>query len=57
MQENNDIGWFVGYLEAKDKVYYFANCIQSSDYTNKDFANARKDIVYLILDDLKLTNK
>ena len=57
VQENKDIGWFVGYLEAKDKVYYFANCIQSTDLNNKDFAKARKDIVYLILDDLKLTNK
>lgn len=31
--------------------------IQSSDFNNKDFANARIDIVHLILADLKLTNK
>ena len=56
-QENKDIGWYVGYLETKYKVYYFANCIQSTDLNNKNFANARIDIVYLILDDLKLTDK
>ena len=56
-QDNKDIGWYVGYLETNNKVYYFANCIQSSDINNKDFANARIDIVYLILDDLKLIDK
>lgn len=49
-----DIGWFVGYIEIGENVYYFANCIQATDF-NK--ANARRDIVYLILDDLKLTKK
>ena len=56
-QDNKDIGWYVGYLETKNKVYYFANCIQSSDINNNNFANARIDIVYLILDDLKLIDK
>jgi len=53
-QDNKDVGWYVGYLETKDNVYYFANCIQSADLNNKDFANARIDIVYLILKELKL---
>lgn len=56
-QDNKDIGWYVGYLETKGNVYYFANCIQSADLNNNNFANARTDIVYLILDDLKLTDK
>lgn len=51
---NKDIGWYVGYLETNDNVYYFANCIQTSDFNNNDFARARTDIVYLVLDDLKL---
>jgi beta-lactamase class D len=53
-QDNTDIGWYVGYLESKGKVYYFANCIQSADLTNKNFLPARIDIVYLILNDLNL---
>ncbi len=56
-QDNIDIGWYVGYLENKDKVYYFANCIQSENLNNKSFANARIDIVFLILGDLKLKDK
>jgi len=54
-QDNKDVGWYVGYLETQGKVYYFANCIQSADLHNKDFANARIDIVHLILSDLGLT--
>lgn len=56
-QDNKDIGWYVGYLETKNNVYYFANCIQTADINNKYFANARIEIVYLILDELKLANK
>lgn len=54
VQGAKDVGWYVGYLETKGRLYYFANCIQTDDPDNKDFANARIDIVYLILKDLKL---
>jgi len=57
VQENENIGWYVGYIETQENVYYFANCIQSSDTTNKNFANARTDITYSILDQLKITKK
>jgi beta-lactamase class D len=57
MQDNRDIGWYTGYLETVDNVYYFANCIQTNDPDNNDFARARVEIVYLILDELKLTKK
>lgn len=53
-QDNKDLGWYVGYLEKNSKVYYFANCIQCSDLNNKEFGNARIDIVYRILKDLTL---
>ena len=56
-QDNKDIGWYVGYVETKGNVYYFATCIQTTDFNNKNFANARIEIVYLILDDLKLIDK
>jgi beta-lactamase class D len=56
-QDDTNIGWYVGYVEKENKVYYFANCIQTTDSKNKDFARARIDIVYLILDELKLTKK
>lgn len=52
--QQQDIGWYVGWLESEGKVYYFANCIQSSDLSNNQFASARIEIVSLILKDLKL---
>jgi beta-lactamase class D len=55
-QDDLNIGWYVGYIELNNNVYYFANCIQSSDDDNPDFAKARIDIVYKILEELKLIN-
>lgn len=54
-QDNKDIGWYVGYIETQGNVYYFANCIQSADFNNNDFARARIEITNQILADLKLT--
>lgn len=53
-EQERDIGWYVGYLETKGNVYYFANCIQTGDYSNTDFGNARIEIVYKVLGDLKV---
>lgn len=60
---NKDIGWYVGYLETKDRVYYFSNCVQVE--TEKlydvnraiDFDLSRKEIVHEILKEMKLTPK
>lgn len=57
MQDGHDIGWYVGYLETKGKVYYFVNCIRSADPDNTDFAPARIAITQRILADLGLTEK
>ena len=51
---NKDIGWYVGYIETKGNVYYFANCLQTSNSDNKDFAKARIEIVHQLLAELKL---
>jgi beta-lactamase class D len=51
-QDNQDIGWYVGYIETKDDTYFFANCVQSSDPGNPYFENARVDIVNKILRNL-----
>jgi len=55
-QDNKYVGWYVGYLETKDNVYYFANCIQTGNFQNTNFAIARIDILYQILDALKITD-
>lgn len=56
-QSGQDIGWYIGYLETNDNVYFFSNCIQNSDTTNNSFALARKSIVYQILEELRLTSE
>lgn len=52
-QEGKYIGWYVGYVTTKDNVYYFSNFIQSEENT-ADFKLARIDIVYQILNELKI---
>lgn len=56
IQEFEDIGWCVGYVEAKNNVYYFSNCIQydSMGPVNPFFAEGRVDVVYAILKELKI---
>lgn len=57
---NTDVGWYVGYIEVNDNVYYFSNCVQiQSDKLNDinvaiSFDNSRKGIVFDILNELKL---
>jgi beta-lactamase class D len=60
---NKDVGWYVGYIETKDNVYYFTNCVQieskNLDDVNRaiSFDNSRTEIIYKILDKLNLTDK
>lgn len=57
-QDNKDIGWFVGYLETKNNVYFFVNCVQTESKNMDDkgladlFSRSRREIAYQILDDL-----
>jgi len=59
-QDGMDIGWYVGYVETTDNVYYFSNCVQtlSKNTDNKEqsdsFDKSRRDIVDSILQDLKV---
>lgn len=55
--DTRDFGWYVGYLETKDNVYFFANCVETNDLKNQNFGKARSEIVYDILDELKLLPK
>ena len=56
-EEKRIVGWYVGYVEKDGNVYYFSNCIQSTDMEHKDFAKARVDITYNILSELIQTKK
>lgn len=52
IQDKKDIGWYIGYIEKEGKVYYFMNCIQSSDVNNQLFGEARIEIAKRILKEL-----
>ncbi|WP_432712947.1 class D beta-lactamase [Pedobacter sp.] len=47
-QDGKYIGWYVGYVTTKDDVFYFSNCIQSTE-RNPNFNNARTEIANIIL--------
>ncbi len=59
---DKDVGWYVGYVETRDDVFYFANCVQIDSEKLNDvqrairFDNSRTEIVYKVLDELKLIN-
>jgi beta-lactamase class D len=54
IDDKKDIGWFVGFVETKENVYYFANCIQTANQSHPNFAKARKEITFLILKELHI---
>lgn len=49
-----DIGWWVGYMETKDNVYFFATRLfKSENDRNPHFLKGRKEITKLILKDIE----
>ena len=55
-EKNN--GWFVGYLETKSKVYFFATNIQPSPTLNMDlFPQIRKTVTRQAFQALKVVNQ
>ncbi|MGA9639382.1 penicillin-binding transpeptidase domain-containing protein [Flavobacterium sp.] len=48
-----DIGWWVGYVETPDNIFFFATRIKKGvNENNPDFSKARKEITKAILKDL-----
>ena len=52
--ENQMVGWYVGYMEKENNTYYFATCIQSTNFEDSGFAKKRIDITNKILSELNL---
>ncbi|WDF57176.1 alpha/beta fold hydrolase [Mucilaginibacter sp. KACC 22063] len=51
---NRDLGWWVGYVECKDNVFFFATrLIKPRAGVNSNFGNARKEITKNILRQLR----
>lgn len=53
-QGDEDIGWYIGFVENRNNVYFFVNCIQSRNPDDSSFARARKDIVFRIFHELEV---
>ena len=55
-RENNiNTGWWTGYLENKNGVYFFATrLLQDRKLNNPNFGNCRKDITKSVFKDLKI---
>lgn len=50
-----DTGWWIGYVERKDNVYFFATRLSKNRGTrNPDFANCRKEVTINILKQLNI---
>lgn len=56
-EEKRMVGWYIGYIQKNENTYYFTNCVQTTDFDHPNFAKARIEITYSILDDLKLIKK
>jgi len=60
IQNGKNIGWYVGYIETADNVFYFSNCVQTLAQNNEDeirsaqFDKSRKAIAVSILKELKI---
>ena len=54
MAGTTDIGWWVGYIEKGDAVYFFANCVQNSNSENPRYPACRKEIAMEIFKQLHI---
>ncbi len=55
MQDGKDIGWYVGYVEANNNIYYFAlNIEKESEEKNNNFFDARMKIAGNIFKSLNI---
>ena len=53
-KNGQDIGWWVGYVETKDNVYFFATRLtKSKNEKSPHFLKGRKEITKLILRDIE----
>jgi beta-lactamase class D len=47
--DSRDLGWYIGWIEKDDQLFYFVHQVISSDLENKKFPISRKEIPLLVL--------
>lgn len=50
----NNTGWYVGYVEKENNVYFFVTIVQGNDFNMENFGEARIKITRQILTELKI---
>ncbi|MEL7145342.1 MAG: penicillin-binding transpeptidase domain-containing protein [Bacteroidota bacterium] len=51
-------GWYVGYVKAKGKIYFFAtNLTPTKDYDMSLFSKSRKKLTFMAFQELKIADK
>ena len=56
VEENEDIGWYVGHVFKNKKKYVFGTLIKTSNYEKVDISNLRKDMTLFALKHLGIIN-
>ena len=57
IRNGNNNGWFVGYVEKDNNVYFFATNVEPEEEFNMDmFPMIRKEITYKALKQLNIIN-
>ena len=54
IENNMQIGWWVGWYEINEKPYFFAINIETKDLANPNFNSARLEITKAILKELQI---
>ncbi len=55
IRNGNNNGWFVGYIESKNKVYFFATNVEPKEQFNMDmFPMIRKDVTFRAFKQMQL---
>jgi len=57
MDDDKNNGWFVGFVETRENVYYFATNIEPKPtFDMKLFPKIRKEVTRLALKEMKIVN-
>jgi len=50
------VGWYIGYIEKENNTFYFATCIQSTNFNDTEFTKKRIEITNKIFNELRVIN-
>lgn len=50
--EKSDLGWYIGWIEKDDQIFYFVHQVVSSNLENNKFPSSRKEIALIVLKQL-----